>query len=285
MLFRSPARPRLGRVSVAGKIPINHPNHSGTGGVLGAESCHYRGAERGIRTRAERTTNMTLRAHLRRASLTGVTLAVAVVFTAGCNSSSSSTSAAGTSGSASASGSVTASGSVAGSASGSVSGASGASSAASASAPAAAGMGSDCTTSVLKVTTGDGGGGAAGSFYSYIDFTNTGSIPCSIDGYPGVSLTDGSGTQIGAAATRDPSSVAKEVTLAPGATANAQLRMTDFGVYPTSQCHPTPSAYLKIYPPNNTTPTQIPFTGTTCSNSAIKMLQIGTSAPGTVPSS
>jgi uncharacterized protein DUF4232 len=126
-------------------------------------------------------------------------------------------------------------------------------------------MGSDCTTSVLKVTTGNGGGGAAGSYYSYIDFTNTGSIPCSIDGYPGVSLTGNSGAQIGAAATRDPSSVATEVTLAPGATANAQLRMTDYGVYPTSQCHPTTSADLKIYPPNNTTPTQSPFTGTTCS--------------------
>ena len=226
---------------------------------------------------------MTLRAHLRRASLTGVTLAVAAVFTAGCNSSSSSSSAAGASVSASGS----ASGSAAGSASGSVAGATGASAAASASAPAAAaeGMGSDCTTSVLKVTTGNSGGGAAGSYYSYIDFTNTGSIPCSIDGYPGVSLTGNSGAQIGAAATRDPSSVAKEVTLAPGATANAQLRMTDYGVYPTSQCHPTASADLKVYPPNNTTPTQIPFTGTTCSASAIKMLQVGTVAQGTQPTS
>jgi hypothetical protein len=146
-------------------------------------------------------------------------------------------------------------------------------------------MGSDCTTSVLKVTTGNGGGGAAGSYYSNIDFTNTGSIPCRIDGYPGVSLTGQSGAQIGAAATRDPSSVAKEVTLAPGATANAQLRMTDYGVYPTSQCHPTSSAYLKIYPPNNTAPAQIPFTGTTCSSSAIKMLQIGTVTQGTQPAS
>jgi hypothetical protein len=146
-------------------------------------------------------------------------------------------------------------------------------------------MGSDCTTSVLKVTTGNGGGGAAGAYYSYLDFTNTGSIPCSIDGYPGVSLTGNSGAQIGAAATRDPSSVGNEVTLAPGATANAQLRMTDYGVYPTSQCHPTASADLKIYPPNNTTPTQIPFTGTTCSNSAIKMLQIGTATTGTLPAS
>jgi len=171
--------------------------------------------------------------------------------------------------------------------SGSVSGATGASSAASAPVPSAAaeGTGSDCTTSVLKVTTGSGGGGTAGSYYSYIDFTNTGSIPCRIDGYPGVSLTSSSGTQIGAAATRDPSSAAKEVTLAPGATANAQLKMTDYSVYPASQCHPANAAYLKIYPPNNTASARIAFPGTTCSNSAIKMLQIGTVTPGTLPAS
>jgi Protein of unknown function (DUF4232) len=228
---------------------------------------------------------MTLRAHLRQASLTGVMLAVAAVSIAGCNSSSSSSSAAGTSGSVSASGS--ASGSVAGSASGagSTSAAAGASSAASASAPAE-GMPSDCTTDDLKVTiANNGGGGAAGSNYSYVDFTNTGSGPCGIEGYPGVSLTSASGAQIGAAATRDPSSTAKMLTIPGGGTVNAQLRMTDYGVYPTSQCHPTAAADLKVYPPNNTAAIQVAFTGTTCSNSALKMLQIGAVTSGATPAS
>ena len=142
-------------------------------------------------------------------------------------------------------------------------------------------MGSDCTTDDLKVTSASGSGGAAGSFYSYIDFTNTGTSPCRIEGYPGVSLTSASGAQIGAAATRDPASTAANVTIPAGGTVKAQLRMTDPGVYSTSQCQPTAAADLKVYPPNNTTAVQVPFaSGTTCSNPAIKMLTVGAVTQG-----
>jgi hypothetical protein len=219
---------------------------------------------------------MTLRAHLRRTSLTGATLVVVAVFTAGCNSSSSSSSAA-------------AGASASGSASGSAAGATGAPSAASASAPAAAGTGASsvaaCTTPDLKGSTGSGGGGTPGSYYSFIDLTNTSATSCTLYGYPGVSLTSASGAQIGAAATRSTTPAAQLVTLAPGATANAELRMTDPTVYPTSQCQQTTPAYLKIYPPDQTQPVQVPFTGTTCANSSIKMLAISVVTPGTQPAS
>jgi Protein of unknown function (DUF4232) len=219
---------------------------------------------------------MTLRAHLRRTSLTGATLVVVAVFTAGCNSSSSSSSAA-----------VGASAS--GSASGSAAGATGAPSAPAASAPAAAGTGASsvaaCTTPDLKGSTGSGGGGTPGSYYSFIDLTNTSATSCTLYGYPGVSLTSASGAQIGAAATRSTTPAAQLVTLAPGATANAELRMTDPTVYPTSQCQQTTPAYLKIYPPDQTQPVQVPFTGTTCANSSIKMLAISVVTPGTQPAS
>jgi hypothetical protein len=221
---------------------------------------------------------MTLRAHLRRTSLTGATLVVVAVFTAGCNSSSSSSSAA-----------VGASPSGSASASGSAAGATGAQSAPSASAPAAAGAGAPavaaCTTTDLKGSTGNGGGGTPGSYYSFIDLTNTSATSCTLYGYPGVSLTTASGAQIGAAATRTTTPAAQLVTLAPGATANAELRMTDPTVYPTSQCQQTTPAYLKIYPPDQTQPVQIPFTGTTCANSSIKMLAISVVTPGTLPAS
>jgi hypothetical protein len=219
---------------------------------------------------------MTLRAHLRRTSLTGATLVVVAVFTAGCNSSSSSSSAA-----------VGASAS--GSASGSAAGATGAPSAPAASAPAAAGTGASsvaaCTATDLKGSTGSGGGGTPGSYYSFIDLTNTSATSCTLYGYPGVSLTSASGAQIGAAATRSTTPAAQLVTLAPGATANAELRMTDPTVYPTSQCQQTTPAYLKIYPPDQTQPVQVPFTGTTCANSSIKMLAISVVTPGTQPAS
>ena len=184
---------------------------------------------------------MTLTARSRRASLTGATLAVAAVLTAGCSPSSSSS---GSSVSAGASASAAASGSVA-------------------------------------ATTGGAGGGAAGSFYSVIGFTNTSNAACTLYGYPGVSLTTASGAQIGAAATRDATAAPRLVTLAPGATANAELRMTDPTVYSAGKCQPTTSAFLKIYPPNQTQPVQISFRGPTCASIAIKMLSIGVVTAGT----
>ena len=132
-----------------------------------------------------------------------------------------------------------------------------------------------CTAADLRIAPhGSAGGGTSGSYYSVIDFTNTSSTSCTLYGYPGVSLTAESGTQIGPAATRDATTAAATVTLAPGATANAVLRMTDPTAYATSQCKPTTSAYLKVYPPNQTTPVQVSFKEDTCANSSIKMLSI-----------
>jgi hypothetical protein len=212
---------------------------------------------------------MTLTARSRRASLTGATLAVAAVLTAGCSpSNSNSSSSSSVSAGASASGSVT--GTSGAAASGAVS--------ASGSAGAAAAVA--CATTALKTSTGNGGGGAAGSFYSVIDFTNTSNAACTLYGYPGVFLTSASGAQIGAAATRNTAAAPRLVTLAPGATANAELRLTDSSVYSTGRCQPTTSAYLKIYPPNQIQPVQISFKGSTCASSSIKMLQIGVVTAG-----
>jgi Protein of unknown function (DUF4232) len=224
---------------------------------------------------------MTLTAHSRRASLTGATLAVAAVLAAGCSSSSSSSSSSSATAGASATATTPASGATA--ASGITAAASGA--AASPSAPAGAAGAAACTTTDLKASTGNGGGGAAGSFYSFIDFTNTSKAPCTLYGYPGVSLTAASGAQIGAAATRNTATAPTLVTLAPGATANAELRMTDPTVYPTGKCQPATSAYLKIYPPNQTQPVQISFKGSTCASSSVKMLAIGVVTPGSLPAS
>jgi hypothetical protein len=216
---------------------------------------------------------MTPTANFRRASLTGATLAVAAVLATGCNSSSSGSASVGASVSAGAS-------SVSAGASGAAAAAGGTATAAAdgqATAPAAAAPAgvAACTAGDLRIAPqSSAGGGTAGSYYSFIDFTNTSSTSCTLYGYPGVSLTAASGAQIGPAATRDATTAAATVTLAPGATANAVLRMTDPTVYATSQCKPTTSSYLKVYPPNQTTPVQVSFKEDTCANSSIKMLSI-----------
>src|SRR5437763_2774112 len=61
---------------------------------------------------------------------------------------------------------------------------------------------SRCTTSSLEVWPGVGpGGAAAGSTYMPIEFTNTGSVSCTLHGYPGVSAR--STSQLGSPASRN----------------------------------------------------------------------------------
>ncbi|MGW0207400.1 DUF4232 domain-containing protein [Streptomyces sp. NPDC003233] len=107
--------------------------------------------------------------------------------------------------------------------------------------------------------------GTAGSVYQVIDFTNISQTTCTLYGYPGVSLAGGSPVrQIGPAATRNTTAPRALVTLAPGATGNALLRITDAGNYPTTQCHPTGAQYLQVYPPGQTTPSYVAYNSTAC---------------------
>ena len=132
-----------------------------------------------------------------------------------------------------------------------------------------------CTTSSLKVKQGLAQG-YAGGVYEVIDFTNTSNSPCSLYGYPGVSLVTGPPyTQVGLAAKRSTTSAkVKLITLAPGATANALLQIVDALNYPSATCGPTKATALKVYPPNQTAPVYLPNTSTACSKS-VQTMNIG----------
>ena len=219
---------------------------------------------------------MTRIARGRRTLLTGAALAVAGTLIVGCSSQDSVSPA---SGSPTATGSATAPASPAApatpagtAAAGSPSGSTGAS-AGTTGTPG-------CTTAGLKITTGNYGGGTAGSYYSVIDFTNTSSAACTLYGYPGVSLRGAHLAQIGAAATRNATPAPSLVTLAAGATASATLRMTDPAVYPAAECDPVTPAYLQVYPPNQTRAVELPFSGQTCSQASLKILAVNPVASG-----
>jgi len=141
-----------------------------------------------------------------------------------------------------------------------------------------------CPTSSLRVKQGVAQG-YAGGVYEVIDFTNTSGSPCSLYGYPGVSLVSGPPyTQIGRAAKRTASTRPKPVTLAPGATANALLQIVDALNYPSASCGPTQAAALKIYPPNQTVPVYLPTTSNGCAKS-VQIMYIGPVQPGAGSSS
>jgi len=144
---------------------------------------------------------------------------------------------------------------------------------------------SPCPTSSLQVKQGVGQG-YAGGVYEVIDFTNTSGSPCTLYGYPGVSLVSGPPyTQIGLAAKRTAASApVKQVTLAPGATANALLQIVDALNYPSASCGPTKATALKVYPPNQTAPVYLPSTSNGCANS-VQIMYIGPVQPGSGSSS
>lgn len=199
---------------------------------------------------------------------------VAVAAAAGCASSSgSSTAASSSSAPASSSATSAASGSSASPAESPHAVASPTPSGAGSTSGGSAGL-AGCATGDLKVTTGNPEG-AAGSTYLSIRFTNTSSASCTLYGYPGVSLAVGSPTaQVGAAADRLVTAPASVVTLGPGQTGSALLRIVQALNYPTATCSPTATAYLRIYPPNETQSVLLPFKATGCTSDSVKLLTI-----------
>lgn len=143
------------------------------------------------------------------------------------------------------------------------------------------GAAAGCTTADLRVSTG-ASEGAAGSVYLPVDFTNISAAACTLYGYPGVSLVAGSPlAQVGAAAVRTTATAPALVTLRPGQVANALLRVTQALNYPTATCSPTPTTYLRVYPPNQTAWVDVPFKATGCASTAVKLLMIGVVQAGT----
>jgi hypothetical protein len=97
--------------------------------------------------------------------------------------------------------------------------------------------------------------GAAGSRYSNILFTNTGSAECALSGYPGVSVVGhGNGTQLGAPADRNAADGLATVRLEPGSTAIAVLQETninDNGGPLAGSCDVETGDGYRIYPPHS----------------------------------
>lgn len=123
-----------------------------------------------------------------------------------------------------------------------------------------------CPTSSLLVKQG-APNGYAGGVYVTLVFTNTSTSSCTLYGYPGVSLVSSARAQIGLAAKRAATTPVKLVTLAAGASANAQLQIVDALNFSSSTCGPTKAAMLQIFPPNQRVAVFLTNTSTTCSKS------------------
>ncbi|MDO4918150.1 DUF4232 domain-containing protein [Kocuria sp.] len=114
--------------------------------------------------------------------------------------------------------------------------------------------------------------GAAGHTIANLTLTNTGSAPCILDGYAGVSFVDASGATVGAPASRD-SAGAGAVTLQPGASASAGLSITRPGVI-GQVCNPHETTGLRVYPPGSHESLVVSYPGQACGNPKVSQLQV-----------
>jgi len=149
-----------------------------------------------------------------------------------------------------------------------------------------------CQPSSLQVTVNASqAGGAAGSTYVPVDFTNTSGAPCGLYGYPGMSFVtagDSSGSQIGAAAQENPSFGKVPVQLAAGGAAHAWLQVAEAGNYPAATCQPVTAHWLRVYAPGETQALYVSHAFDACASASTPLLTVmpvrsGQGVQGTTP--
>ena len=136
-----------------------------------------------------------------------------------------------------------------------------------------------CPTRYLAVKPGVSQG-TAGSVYTALDFTNIGTVTCTLYRYPGVSF--GAGTpvkQVGLAAAETKTPPRELGTLKPQPVANALLRIVEAGNFSSADCGLVTATSLKIYPPNQTTPVYLRYSTQACSK-PVQTLYVSVVQPG-----
>jgi hypothetical protein len=113
-----------------------------------------------------------------------------------------------------------------------------------------------CPTESLRIVTAPGSGEAMGTVSFDLAFTNVGSAPCTLYGYPGVSFTTARHAQIGESAVRA-RATPDLVVLAPGRAARAQVQIANTGNLAASSCQPTAAAFIRVFPPGSTVPAYV----------------------------
>jgi hypothetical protein len=136
-----------------------------------------------------------------------------------------------------------------------------------------------CASSGLVVWLDTQGDATAGSVYYSLEFTNESGRACSLAGFPGVSAVDLRGRALGTAAawSRSPVHV---ITLPSGATASVALRVAAPANFPASACQPVRAAGLRVYAPNQSEATVVPFPFDACSKPGAIYLSVNAVVAG-----
>jgi hypothetical protein len=114
-------------------------------------------------------------------------------------------------------------------------------------------------------------GAGMGHVYHRLVVTNRGTSSCMLAGYPGVSMVDAKGQQIGAAADRTHASWTA-ITLKPGRSSVAWLDVSQAANYPT--CTLVQAAGLRVYLPGRTDSSVVALSVTGCPETSIRLMQV-----------
>lgn len=134
---------------------------------------------------------------------------------------------------------------------------------------------STCVAADLSLAVADQpGGGAAGTIYRALRFTNSSGAPCVMVGFPGVSFVTGdNGKQVGDAALRVGSRGA-QVTIPPGGSAQAQVGFAQVDNFDPAACRKTPVRGLRVYPPHDTASMFVAAPGSGCAGANLPGSQL-----------
>jgi hypothetical protein len=135
-----------------------------------------------------------------------------------------------------------------------------------------------CTSASMAVWTGFPGDDAAGHSFWQLQISNVGHHACTLFGYPGVSVANGSGHQVGLPASH--SGPKALVTIPAGGTAHVVLKVTD----PFIVCsHPVHGSQLRVFAPGQLHAKLTPFSVRVCPHSVtlhVDAVHPGAGIPG-----
>lgn len=119
-------------------------------------------------------------------------------------------------------------------------------------APAKVATDTTCNADELTLTIEDAGDQSGVGTLAYnLVLTNSAQRTCTLYGFPGVSLVNDNGNQIGTPAERGTNYVEERLTLQPGTKVRSVLSIANSSNFPDGECK-TGATKVRVYPPNDT---------------------------------
>ncbi|MEU1621043.1 DUF4232 domain-containing protein [Streptomyces sp. NPDC005722] len=132
-----------------------------------------------------------------------------------------------------------------------------------------------CAAGQLRVSVEDQDS-AAGTTHFQLAFRNTGTEPCSLTGFPGVSFRGRDGAQIGTPADRASGTPATTVTLIPDARAVADAKaLNGQAGLSAGECRLTSVSFLGVFPPGSREQIDVPWKASECAVRGAHGLTVG----------